>query len=102
MTNQAYLFEGFVRERWQEQIEKSNMPFPVVAALGLAGETGEVVELLKKHYRDGADPNLKLLLELGDVLHYLTVIAASYDFTLGMVMQANMDKLRKRDAERGR
>ncbi len=101
-------FEEYVRNRWKHQVpssaaytgEPSAVPYPMVAALGLAGETGEVMEHLKKHYRDGKVPGNELRLELGDVLHYLTVIAHSYGWSLSDIMEANIEKLEKRDAEK--
>ena len=67
-----------------------------VISLGLAGETGEVLELLKKEIRDGKDIRSDLILELGDVLHYLTCIAHWYGWNLEDVMEANISKLKKR------
>lgn len=66
-------------------------------ALGLAGEVGEVVELIKKD-RFQAQPldRAKLCLELGDVLWYLTNMAAGFGLTLEQIANANREKLRKR------
>lgn len=94
-------FEEFVRRRWANTfvaLPKDGVPFPMVAAMGLPGETGEVLEHLKKHYRDGKVPGPELMLELGDVLHYLVVIAQSYGYTLDELMRGNMAKLIARDA----
>lgn len=90
-------FEDYVADRWKRdplgQGTPHDVPFPIVAALGLAGEVGEVVEHLKKHYRDGRHPGEALKLELGDVLHYLTVVAQSYGWDLQEIQRANMAKL---------
>src|SRR3990167_3154116 len=100
----SHFFDAYIRARWDggqpAQRPKGIVPFSPLAVMGLAGETGEVVELLKKHYRDDKHPGVELLLELGDVLHYLTVIAQAYGWTLDDVAAANMDKLNARDAER--
>jgi len=66
-------------------------------AVGLAGEAGELANILKKHvfHRHELD-DLKVLDELGDVLWYLTSIATEMGFTLEHVMQFNVDKLTKR------
>lgn len=66
-------------------------------ALGLAGEVGEVVELIKKD-RFQAQPldPAKLCLELGDVLWYLTDLAHQYGLSLADVAEANSRKLRAR------
>lgn len=98
-------FEEYVLKRWTgTPLDEAGhpVPYPMVAALGLAGETGEVMEHLKKHYRDGTHPGEDLCLELGDVLHYLTVIALSYGWSLDRLMTANMRKLAKRDAKRAK
>lgn len=72
-------------------------------ALGLAGEAGEVADLVKKAQYTGAKPINpgQLLLELGDVLWYLTAIADQFGFTLEEVMEANIAKLELRHKERG-
>ncbi len=97
-------YDDYITERWNgqqpAQQPKGDIPFSPVAAMGLAGEVGEVMEHLKKHYRDGKVPGDDLKLELGDVLHYLTVIAHAYGWTLDDIAQANVDKLAKRDAKR--
>lgn len=68
-----------------------------VYALGLAGETGEVSELLKKHIRDGVLDTEALAKELGDVLAYLTLIADSFGFTLEEIAELNLTKLTGRE-----
>lgn len=68
-----------------------------LAALGLAGEAGEVVELVKKHLFHGAPlAREKLLKEAGDVLWYLALLARLCDTNLSVVAQANIAKLQAR------
>ena len=69
-------------------------------ALGLSGETGEVVEIVKEELystcvREGflKPPEEKIIGELGDVLWYLTALCNTYGFTLEEVMQHNYDKI---------
>lgn len=96
-------FSAWVSYRWaggqKEQQQPHAVPFSPIAALGLAGEVGEVIEHLKKHMRDGKHPGDALKLELGDVLHYLTVLAGAYGWTLDELAQANIAKLEARDAK---
>jgi len=67
------------------------------AALGLAGEAGEAVDMLKKHlYHGKALDSEAMKLELGDVAHYLAAIAGHLDMPLSEVLQANLEKLRRR------
>jgi NTP pyrophosphatase (non-canonical NTP hydrolase) len=67
------------------------------AAMGLAGEAGELVDLIKKHvfHHVPADP-VKVMSELGDVLYYLTRVATSFGFSMDEVSQRNGDKLAAR------
>lgn len=69
----------------------------VEACLGIAGEAGEVLDLLKKHwmYNKPLDSG-KLLEELGDCLHYLMRLAHLYNFSLPTIMEYNAMKLRAR------
>lgn len=52
------------------------------AVLGLAGETGEVAELIKKGmYKPGYDLTPEALMdELSDVLYYVAVLSSLYGF----------------------
>lgn len=68
-----------------------------ILGLGLAGESGEVVEILKKVIGHGHTMDKKLLKkELGDVLWYLTSIATCTGIDLEDVANANIEKLLKR------
>lgn len=67
------------------------------AALGLAGEAGEVVDLFKKHLTHGHElPVDKMRLELGDALWYLAKCARVCGLTLEEIGEANIEKLKKR------
>ena len=72
-----------------------------VYGLGLAGETGEVVEHIKKALRTGGpykkDVDLHAMkLELGDVLWYLTAIATHYEIPMAEIANANRTKINKK------
>lgn len=65
--------------------------------LGLAGESGEVADLVKKHLFQGHQLNKKKLAdELGDVCWYIAIAAKGLGYTLGEIMEMNIDKLKKR------
>lgn len=69
-------------------------------ALGLAGESGEAADLVKKHLFHGhALEEDKLKKELGDVLWYVALLADALGLSLGEVAQHNVDKLRARYPE---
>jgi len=72
----------------------------VYPALGLAGESGEVAEKVKKYIRDGNLDRDLLAKELGDVLWYVSALSRDLGIDLDDVASRNIDKLRSR-AERG-
>lgn len=62
--------------------------------MGLAGEAGEVVDLLKKHLYHGKPLDReKLKLELGDTLWYLADVARQHGILLSEVRDGNVAKL---------
>lgn len=74
----------------------------LLGGFGLAGESGEVVDALKKyvfHGKKEADTREKVVLELGDVLWYYTLILSTMGITLDEVIAGNIAKLDKRHAE---
>ena len=72
----------------------------VNASLGLAGEVGEVCDLIKKHLMQGhALDHAKLTQELGDVLWYVALACDTLGLQMGEVMTANLAKLSRRYPE---
>lgn len=70
------------------------------SALGLAGESGEYVDLIKKAvYHNHKMDAEKAKLELGDVLFYAAWAARLHGFDLSEVMGAVIHKLRLRYPE---
>lgn len=70
--------------------------------MGMAGETGEAIDKVKKLYRDLPpgemfDPK-PILIELGDALYYIARIADDCGATLQDVMDLNYEKLEDRKA----
>lgn len=65
--------------------------------LGLTGEAGEVVDIIKKEKWHGRPMDkVEMLKELGDVAWYLSALAQAYGFSLEEVLAANVDKLEAR------
>lgn len=68
-----------------------------IAAMGLAGEAGEVVDYLKKVLGHGHPLDQdKVAKELGDVLWYVAEICSVLQLDMGEVAEANVKKLKKR------
>lgn len=69
----------------------------VNGVMGLNGEAGECIDIVKKHLFQGHELDKeKLAKELGDVAWYLAATAHAIGYTLEEVMQGNIDKLKKR------
>ncbi len=70
------------------------------ACMGLAGESGEVVDLMKKHLFYGKElDDLKLKNEIGDCLYYLQFLTFLIGSSIGECMELNTVKLAKRYPE---
>ncbi len=68
-----------------------------IAGLGLAGEAGECVELIKKHLAHGKPLDKEaLILELGDVCWYVNAVCMHLGVTFEHVFDKNIEKLQKR------
>lgn len=75
-----------------------NLEYPT---LGLAGEAGEVANIVKKIQRDHDgilrdEIRAKLKDELGDVLWYISACADELDLTLDEIAEYNVNKLAQR------
>ena len=69
-------------------------------AMGLCGESGEVIDLVKKWFAHGHELNRERILEeLGDVAWYLAEVAYALDTPLEDVLSHNIEKLKKRYPE---
>ena len=65
--------------------------------MGLNGESGECIDILKKHLFQGHDlDKYHIAKELGDVAWYLAVSAQALGFDLEMILQMNLEKLKAR------
>ena len=65
--------------------------------MGLCGEAGECIDLVKKHLHQGHPLDAqKLAKELGDVAWYLAETAWALEIPLEDILRGNLDKLKKR------
>ena len=68
--------------------------------MGLCGESGEVIDIVKKHLAQGHELDKeKIVKELGDVAWYMAEIATVLDVNLEDVLVQNIEKLKKRYPE---
>ena len=93
-TNDGKMSERLTRP---EVSEKYDLGGILEGCLGIAGESGELVDLIKKwifHEKPLDETHVKK--ELGDVLWYAALLCESFGWKLSDVMSLNIEKLRKR------
>lgn len=70
------------------------------SVMGLCGESGEAIDIVKKWLAQGhALDKEHLAKELGDVAWYLAEASTALDISLETILQGNLDKLKKRYPE---
>lgn len=70
------------------------------AVMGLCGESGEAIDIVKKWLAQGHSLDReKLIKELGDIAWYLAETAWALEVPLEDVLQGNIDKLKARYPE---
>lgn len=80
-----------------ESKPSDNYPRILNGLMGLNGEAGEAIDILKKHYFQGHElDKWHLAKELGDVAWYLAVSADAIGYDLETIFQMNVDKLSAR------
>ncbi len=68
--------------------------------MGLCGESGECIDIVKRHLAQGHELDREALIkELGDVAWYLAETAMALDVELEEVLARNIEKLKKRYPE---
>lgn len=98
--------DGRATERILRAIEKASKESGIDvggvlnACLGLSGEAGETLDMVKKwvfHEKELDIDHLKK--EIGDVMWYVAMICHSFNFDLDEILQMNVDKLKARYPE---
>ena len=80
--------------------ELSRKDVLINGVMGLCGESGEAIDIVKKWLAQGHElDKQKLAKELGDIAWYLAETAWALDIPLDEILQANLDKLARRYPE---
>ena len=80
--------------------EMSKKDMLINGVMGLCGESGEAIDIVKKHLAQGHEIDKdKLIKELGDIAWYLAEMATVLDIELEEVFVRNIEKLKKRYPE---
>lgn len=79
---------------------RNDLPYEAICSnmcMGLAGETGETVDIFKKHIYQGKDLDINdVIEEIGDILWYIANLCNVNKITMKECMESNVEKLRKR------
>ena len=68
--------------------------------MGLCGESGEAIDIVKKHLHQGHSLDKERLAgELGDIAWYLAETAYALDIPLEQILRRNLEKLKNRYPE---
>ena len=80
--------------------ELSRKDVLINGVMGLCGESGEAIDIVKKWMAHGHELDREhLAKELGDIAWYLAEAATALDMDLEDIFQANIEKLKKRYPE---
>lgn len=95
--------QGLTANDYQNQAMKTLNPslskrdVLINGVMGLCGEAGEAIDLVKKHLHQGHPLDKdKLVKELGDIAWYLAETAYALDLPLEIVLRKNLEKLKNR------
>ena len=79
---------------------RDDLPYEATCSnmcMGLAGEIGEVIDIIKKHIYQGKELDITdVIEEVGDVLWYIANFCNVNNITMDECMESNIKKLRKR------
>ncbi len=77
--------------------ELSRRDVLINSVMGLCGESGEAIDVVKKWLAQGHELDReKLIKELGDIAWYLAEAATALEIPLEDILTANIEKLKKR------
>ena len=100
MLDKIDMIDFFKQAKGGSDAENYDFGGLINGCLGLAGESGETLDMIKKwvfHENELDKEHLKK--EIGDVMWYVAMICESAGFDLDDVMQTNVDKLKARYPE---
>ena len=80
-----------------EQGMSKTFPRLLNGLMGLNGEVGECIDILKKHYFQGHDLDAyHIARELGDVAFYIAIAADAIGYDLESILEMSVEKCRAR------
>lgn len=90
-------YQHIAKQTLSDKLKENKEELIKYCCLGLSGETGELIDAIKKWmYHNKPFNEEHLISECGDVLWYLSVLLDTLGFSLDKVAKANVEKLEKR------
>ena len=93
-------FKSLINRLGELDREGANIERLTTASVGLAAESGEFLEIVKKMVFQGkpwnSDNREHLIIELGDVMWYVAQACMALDISFDDVVRGNVKKLEKR------
>ena len=93
-------FKSLINRLGELDREGANIERLTTASVGLAAESGEFLEIVKKMVFQGkpwnSDNREHLIIELGDVMWYVMQACMALDVSIEDVVAGNVEKLKKR------
>ena len=100
-TDRFYMFDEYQRQAMRtanKTLDRDEMLLNSI--MGMCGEAGEAIDLLKKHRAQGAALDIdRLVKEVGDCLWYIAEFAEASGVPLAEIAQRNIAKLKARYPE---
>jgi NTP pyrophosphatase (non-canonical NTP hydrolase) len=93
-----------VRATETSQVELRGAESAIAPMLGLASETGQILDVYKKYLRDGLGLSANrefLKVELGDLLWYVSAVATAVGLEMEDIATANLERTHDRYQPRG-
>ena len=90
-----YEYQKLALRTLNQNLDKKSML--INSVMGLNGESGEAIDIVKKHLFHGHELDKEhLIKELGDIAWYLAEAAYALNINLDDVFRINIEKLEKR------
>ena len=101
VTSDESLYLDYLMRRIAElEVQESNVPQLLTAALGLTAEAGEFTEVVKKILLQGKPYNedniFHMKRELGDICWYIAQACMALDTSFDEIIEMNVEKLKAR------
>lgn len=101
VTSKESLYLDYMMRRIAElEVQDTNVPQLLTAALGLTAESGEFTEVVKKIIFQGKpyteDNIFHMKRELGDICWYIAQACMALDTSFDEIIEMNVDKLKAR------